>query len=347
MSCRQCGFERYYFLADFTPSLPRGVPNLCPNCGKEWQRQICHYRKLVWMLCLGCGHQQYYIRHGRGRVEPVQCLQYALRGEHSWKRFRSAEGGYEQRCQFCHTPKFDKTKHRYLTNLGIIEEWLMLHQIPRVEDEYDESDEIELAISESVHWTTGPVSDMAYVYDVASDEAAEGADAYREAQESAPTAPLAPQGDARLGIIDRPDAAKREMRKRYRRILQRQESSRIRELRKRERIEPLIAKIRARCERNRIQEEELDELLQNVKRCLETFDGVIMKARTNERGRIPFDRLLSDEELDRLAAAATWFYVPGFTREQVAGTSDSIFPNVPVPTMKNWLEYVKLYESLE
>jgi len=97
MFCTECGFERYYFLADFTPSLPRGVPNLCPNCGKEWQRQICHYRNLVWMLCLSCGHQQYYIRHGRGRVEPVQCLQYALRGEHSWKRFKSDEGGYEQR----------------------------------------------------------------------------------------------------------------------------------------------------------------------------------------------------------------------------------------------------------
>lgn len=80
MFCRHCGFERYYFLADFTPSLPRGVPNLCPSCGKEWQRRICHYRKLVWMLCLSCGHEQYYIRHGRGRGEPVQCLEYALRG---------------------------------------------------------------------------------------------------------------------------------------------------------------------------------------------------------------------------------------------------------------------------
>lgn len=73
------------------------------------------------------------------------------------------------------------------------------------------------------------------------DEGDEGADAYREAQENAPTAPLAPQGNPRLGIIDRPDAAKREMRKRYWRVLQRQESSRIRELRRREKIEPLIA----------------------------------------------------------------------------------------------------------
>jgi len=347
MLCTQCGFEKYYFLADFTPRLPRGVPNLCPNCGKEWQRQICHYRKLVWMLCLSCGHQQYYIRHGRGRVEPVQCLQYALRGNHSWKRFKSAEGGYEQRCQFCHTPRFDKTKHRYLTNLGIIEEWLMLHQIPRVADEYDESDEIELAISESLHWTTESVSDMGYVYDVATDEGAEGADAYREAQDSAPTAPLAPQGDSRLGIMGQPDAAKREMRKRYRRMLQRQETDRIWSLRKRQKIEPLIAKIRARCESGGIQDEELDESLEKVERCLETFDAVVMGARTNARGMIPIDRLLSDEELSRLAAAATWFYVSGFTREQAAGTPESVFPNVPVPTMKNWVEYVRLYDSLE
>jgi hypothetical protein len=258
------------------------------------------------------------MRFADGSYEPVECESVLVAGKHQYKRFR-VDNKYEYHCRSCGKERYVST-HRYVTAQGIIEEWLTTGEVSVLDNDFAFNSEPDLE----------QVSDLGFVYECKPIE--RGHDSFLASQQEAPTAPL--------------DGSHQEMEARYRRILKHQRVQEIAAARK-SKIQSLVDTIAAYCSDAQIQREALRGALDNIKRCLTAFDEVVLSAnRADRRGEVSAERLLTDKQLEQVAAAATYHYLPELTQEQVVGGPESIFPNVTRPTLGSWLQYVKRWDPL-
>jgi len=206
-----------------------------------------------------------------------------------------------------------------VTAQGIIEEWLTTGSLPSKDD-----------IITNLEPDYEPISDLGFVYECRPIE--KGHDSFLKSQLEAPTAPL--------------ENSSKERAARYKQIVREQK---IRELivSRRETIQALMDRIATYLDKNQVQTEDPIGSLDSIRECLTMLDKVVLEAnRLNSRGEIRVERLLTKKQLEQLAAAATYHYIPELAQEQVVGEPESIFPTLTRPTLTSWLGYVKLYDQL-
>jgi len=292
------------------------IPRQCPNCEQEWDRHNSpQHPHLTRMFCENCNYEQYYKRHVDGSCEPVTCTSVLQVGRHQYKRV-NVDRKYEYLCRSCGKQQYVST-HRYVTAQGIIEEWLGCGEISVLGDD---------VVSDL---DTEPIRDLGFVYECKPIE--KGHDSFLAGQLEAPTAPL--------------QSGHREMATRYRKIVKHQRIQELVAIRK-GKIQSLVDTIASYCSDMQIQTENLAVCLDNVRHCLTAFDEAVLNANTvDNRGEVRADRLLTDKQLEQVAAAATYHYLPEIKQEQVVGSPDSIFPNLTRPTLGSWLLYVKRWDA--
>lgn len=338
MLCPKCGFEKYFDLRyaglpeeDSSPLKRRkfgkpkwnvervAIPRRCPNCSEEWDRRYpSRYPHLTSMFCENCTYEQHYKRHADGGYELVTCECVLQVGKHQYRRV-NVDGKYEYLCRSCGKQRY-VSRYRYVTAQGIIEEWLTSGEVSVIDDD----------ITTQLEPDFEPVSDLGFVYECKPIE--RGYDSFLTSQLEAPTAPL--------------KSSHREMAARYRKIIKHQKVQELTRVRK-SKTQSLVDMIAAYCSHMQVQSENLPECLDSIKRCITAFDEIVLSAnRLGSRGGVTADRVLTDKQLEQVAAAATYHYLPELTQEQVVGSPESIFPNLTRPTLGSWLQYVKHWDPL-
>ena len=352
LNCGYIGYDDEFAIRDLGNGVP---PENCPICDRPWTMDDAATRSysrgrsdglLYRMYCSACRFEKYYTvelrdpafipisRRNKWRLStPCEALRQV--GHHQYKRFH--EGGkYVNRCRSCgELQDQPSNRHQYLTSQGVIDKWL--HFLG--EGPFDSIDET--PYDEGFDTV---VSDLGFVYDCGSPE--KQAASYRE-RASIPREELARsrvKGEKREYNPSEPPTgplrdAGREWKRRYRRIIRYEEEKAKEEItrqiaRGREgKIHALADRVSEYC-KNRIPPEDLADCLTKIRRCLETFDFFVLKAQ----------KALTDKQLEQLAAGATCRYIPELTQKEVAGTSQSIFPDVTRPTLGTWQQYVKTWD---
>jgi len=352
LSCAYVGFKEEFAIRDLGKGVP---PDNCPLCNKPWVKDDAATRSyatlkydglLCRMYCSDCKFEKYYIiewrdppliplsrRNKWSLSTPCEALRQV--GHHQYKRLH--EGGkYVYRCRSCGELRDQPSnRHQYLTSQGVIEKWLLSIDLGPFdaidETPYDEGFDT-------------AVSDLGFVYDCGSPE--RQAASYRE-RVRIPREELAKsrvKGERREYNPSEPPTgplrdAGREWKRRYKRIVKYEEERAKEEILRqiacgREgKMRALVDRVSEYC-KDRIPHEDLADCLTKIQRCLETFDFFVLKAQ----------KALSDKQLEQLAAAATCRYVPELTQKEVAGTPQSIFPDVTRPTLGTWQQYVKTWD---
>jgi hypothetical protein len=247
-------------------------------------------------------------------------------GSHQYERVNE-DGRYMRRCIACgeRDDEGRLTAHRYVTPLGIIDEWLMERKsrTRKTSIEGDEEDDLEM---EDEYFAPPVVNDLGLVYEARGEL---GQDKYGK---WTPTAPM--------------DSAVNERKQRYGRILKHQELreklNQLLEARK-VKLKQHWNEIAEACRKNPIiNPAQLTEALNRIETCLNDFDLQVARVQV-ERGRTEPDDLLSDGQLRALVAAAAYHYLP-LKQQQVVDRPESIFPDVARSTFSAWLSRVKLYD---
>jgi hypothetical protein len=245
------------------------------------------------------------------------CDSLKLIGKHQYKRVHE-DGKYVFRCRSCGKKQYT-SKHSYVTAKGIIEEWLSTGHISLLDS----------AGIPYIDSGCERLSDLGLVYELSPKDSS--VDAYREAQAQAPTGEL--------------PYSEREMKRRYKKMEKYERM--LKNLKKigaprREIIRDLRNRIHDYCIGYEIEAEDLSESLVSILRCIIMFDEIVLSTNLpNRAGDIKAKYCLTLKELESIAAAATYHYIPELTQEQVVGNPKSIFPNVTRPTLIVWHQYVK------
>ena len=320
LNCGHVGFEEEFAIRDLGKGVP---PENCPLCNKPWVKDDAATRScsnfkydalLYRMYCPDCKFEKYYTvelrdpafiltsRKDKWSFE-TPCDAVRLYGHHQYKR-RTVDGHYENRCLSCGAPKDPRPAHRYLTVLGVVEHALLFRNtVPDLDpDSYDEDPS-----------DTEVFAKPREVYDCR----------FREDERRYDDLVGVPRGSFGPPTAKLPDG-KRLRDRQYRAIIRHEELEEAQRARE-SKLSVLLDRIKNYCD-GRMEQQDLQESLVRIHICLQFFDRIGLNA----------GKTLSDRDLESLAAAATYYYIPDLTQEQVCSAPTSVFPRVSRPTLNTW-----------